>query len=209
MVEETIIDTTEESDSSETLVDQTDSVDSVFHTSFILDNNTEARQTPVRRSQGRKSNNEEEIKKVASRLDRINNKKIRFLSHKEFLEKCCRDKLTPNGLKINLEPSIGNKNEEFVNQGYKIQDDCAKQLMKMTIKFCETTIKETEHEIKEIDSKLPSNLPCTEYSNIKGQVSKDEEVTIQQLRRKKTCKYPQLKYGEHTGKTNPKLVSEV
>ena len=59
LVEETVIDTTEESDSSETLVDQTDSVDSVFHTSFILDNNTETRQTPLRRSQGRKISNEE------------------------------------------------------------------------------------------------------------------------------------------------------
>ena len=148
------------------------------------------------RSQGRKISNEEKIKKLAFRLDRINNKMIRFLSHKEFLEKCFRDKLTPNGLKINLEPTIGNQNEEFVNQWYKIQDDCAKQLMKMTIKFCETRIKETEHEIKEIDSKLQSNLRSTEHNNIKGQVSKNQEVTIQQLRKKKTRKYRQLKYGE-------------
>ena len=49
LIEETVIDTTEESDSSETFVDQTDGVDSVFHTSFILDNNTEACQTPLRR----------------------------------------------------------------------------------------------------------------------------------------------------------------
>ena len=55
LVEETVIDTTEESDSSETLVDQTDSVDSVFHTSFIPDNSTKARQTPQRRSQGKKN----------------------------------------------------------------------------------------------------------------------------------------------------------
>ena len=48
-------------------------------------------------------------------------------------------------LKINFEPTIGNQNEEFVNQWYKIQDECAKQLMKMTIKFCETKIKEAEH----------------------------------------------------------------
>ena len=68
--------------------------------------------------------------------------------------------------------------------------------MNMTIKFCETTIKETEHEIKETDSKLQSNLPSPEYSNIKGQVSKNQEVTIQQLRGKKTRKYRQLKYGE-------------
>ena len=68
--------------------------------------------------------------------------------------------------------------------------------MKMTIKFCETTIKETEHEVKEIDSKLQSNLPSTEYSTIKEQVSKNQEQTIQQLRRKKTYKYRQLKYGK-------------
>ena len=65
LVEEAILDTTEDSGSSETLVDQTDNVDSVFHTSFILDNDTEARQTPVLIRQGRKNNNEEEIKKLA------------------------------------------------------------------------------------------------------------------------------------------------
>ena len=63
--------------------------------------------------------------------------------------------------------SIGNQNKEFVNKFCYV-----KQLMKMTIMFCETTIKETEHEIKEIDSKLQSNLPSTEHSTIKEQVRK-------------------------------------
>ena len=64
----------------------------------------------------KKTNNEEEIKKLILRLDRIKNKKIRFLSHKQFLEKRFRDKLTSNALTIILEPTIGNQNEEFVNQ---------------------------------------------------------------------------------------------
>ena len=68
--------------------------------------------------------------------------------------------------------------------------------MKMTIEFCETTIKEREHEVKEIDSKLQQNLSSTKYSTIKTQLSKNKELTIQQLRRKKTCKYQHLKYGE-------------
>ena len=68
--------------------------------------------------------------------------------------------------------------------------------MKMTIRFCEKTIKETEHQIKEIDSKLQSNLSSTEYTTIKEQISKNQELAIQQLRRKKTCKYCQLKYVE-------------
>ena len=167
-----------------------------YGNTFILENSTGARQTPLQKSQGRKTNNEEEIKKLAFRLDRIKNEKIRILSHEKFLEKCLHDKLTPNGLKSNLEPTIGNQNEEFVNQWYKVQDECAKQLMKMTIKFYETTIKDTEHEIKEIDSKLQSNPPSTEYSTVKEQVSKNQELTIRQLRRKETRKYLQLKYGE-------------
>ena len=194
LVEE--IDTTEESDLPETLVDQRGSVDFVYHTSFMLDNNTKARQIPLRKSQGRKTNNEEEIKELAFCLDQIKNKKIRCFSHKEFLEKCLHDKLTPNCLRINLEPAIGNQNQEFVNQWYKTQDECMKQPMKMAIKLCETTVKETEHWIKETDSKVQSNLPSTEYSTIKEQVSKNQELTIQQIRRKKTRKYLELKYGE-------------
>ena len=69
--------------------------------------------------------------------------------------------------------------------------------MKTTIKFCETAkFKETEHEVKETDSKLQSSLPSTEYSAIKEQLSKNQELTIQQIRRKKRRKYHQLKYGE-------------
>ena len=95
--------------------------------------------------------NEEEIKKLAFRLDQTQNKKIRFLSQKKFLEKCFHDKLTPNGLKINLGHAIENQNEEFVNQCYKLQDDCAKQLIKITIKFSETTSKDKRKRVKPSD----------------------------------------------------------
>ena len=121
MVEETVVDSTEESDWLETLVDQNDGVDSFsLHilTSFIFDNNTEVRQTPSKINQARKTNNEEVIKKLAFRLDSIKNKKIRFSSHKEFLEKCFHDNLTPNSLKINLEPTRGNQHEAFINKWY-------------------------------------------------------------------------------------------
>ena len=59
----------------------------------------------------------------------------------------------------------------------------------MNINICDATIKETEHEIKEIESKFHLNLPSTEYTNIKEQVSKNQEITIQQLMEKKTHKY--------------------
>ena len=54
---------------SETLVYQNDGFNSLFHTSFILDSNTEARQTPATGNHGRKNNNKEEMKK--SRIKRF------------------------------------------------------------------------------------------------------------------------------------------
>ena len=86
--------------------------------------------------------------------------------------------------------------------------------MKMAIKICERSIEDTEHEIKEIELKLQSNLASTKYNNFKEHVNKNQEITIQRLRRKKRYKYCQLNYGEQAGtrKTlciNSKLVSEV
>ena len=52
-------------------------------------------------------------------LDRINNKKIWFLSHKEFLEKCFRYKLKTNGLKINLEATMGIQMRSLLTSGIK------------------------------------------------------------------------------------------
>ena len=68
--------------------------------------------------------------------------------------------------------------------------------MKMAIKICERSIEDTEHEIKEIELKLQSNLASTKYNNFKEHVNKNQEITIQRLRRKKRYKYCQLNYGE-------------
>ena len=54
------------------------------------------------------------------RLNRIKNKKLRFESYKELMEKCLKDKLTPNGLTFDLEPTTGNQSEEFVTEWYNI-----------------------------------------------------------------------------------------
>ena len=68
--------------------------------------------------------------------------------------------------------------------------------MKMAIKICERSVEDKEHEIKEIELKLQSNLASTKYNNFKEHVNKNQEITIQRLRRKKRYKYCQLNYGE-------------
>ena len=41
------------------------------------------------------------------------------MSHKGFLQQCIRDKIIPVGLQINLTPTIGKYNDEFVENGTK------------------------------------------------------------------------------------------
>ena len=54
-------------------------------------------------------NNYEVIK-----LDRVTDKSDRYQSHKDFLLECIREKVIPMGLRINLAPTIGDNNDEFM-----------------------------------------------------------------------------------------------
>ena len=51
---------------------------------------------------------------VALKLNRLKEKHPRYESHKEFLTRCISEKLVPMGLKLKLEPTIGNHDQEFL-----------------------------------------------------------------------------------------------
>ena len=55
---------------------------------------------------------------ILDRLDRLRDKAGRHESHKSFLEKCITENVIPNGLKLELEPTIGNHDEEFLSCWY-------------------------------------------------------------------------------------------
>ena len=46
---------------------------------------------------------------------RLKEKHARYESHKEFLTRCISEKLVPNGLKLELERTIGNHDQEFLD----------------------------------------------------------------------------------------------
>ena len=60
-------------------------------------------------------------KKVAFELDYLNDKKARYESHYQFITRCQREKIVPDGLKVYLEPSISNHSEEFLNWNDRLQ----------------------------------------------------------------------------------------
>ena len=47
------------------------------------------------------------------KLNRLKDKNKRYQSHREFLSQCIESKLIPKGLKLELEPTTGNHDQEF------------------------------------------------------------------------------------------------
>ena len=70
-----------------------------------------------------------------------------------------------------------------------------------TVNICITNIDETKKKVREIDSKVKSILPNPEYKTVQKQMTINEEQVMQQLKRKKTQKYSELKHGTQTENT--------
>ena len=56
---------------------------------------------------------ETQARYFATKLDRNSDKEARFKSHKDFLTRCLKENVIPFGLGLQLEPSIGNHDDEF------------------------------------------------------------------------------------------------
>ena len=52
---------------------------------------------------------------LAIKLNRLKDKQARFVSHKEFLTRCVAEELFPKGLEAVLEATIGNHDQEFLD----------------------------------------------------------------------------------------------
>ena len=54
---------------------------------------------------------EQHKEQQAMKLNRLKDKNARYQSHREFLSQCIESKLIPKGLKLELEPTIGNHDQ--------------------------------------------------------------------------------------------------
>ena len=69
-------------------------------------------------------------------LDRLHDKKARYDAHITFLSRCIDEKVIPKGLCIQLEPTIGNHDQEFVKNWYEKLNSFSVELMKDIVGFC-------------------------------------------------------------------------
>ena len=147
---------------------------------------------------------------LVSKLDRLHDKKERYNSHRQFLKKCLDNNIIPNGLRLDLEPTIGNHDEEFLQNWYGELEECSKKFMRNVLDFCEKTDLATDAEIKAVDTELKTAVEKEQYDNVKATVIQNNTLRSHELQRRKNRKFHALKYKKEAPKrtTTPRWVND-
>ena len=132
---------------------------------------------------------------VAVKLNRLKDKSARYESHKEFLSNCIQSKLIPKGLKLELEPTIGNYDQEFLDNWYAKLKDFSLILMKDIVQFCSLTVQKTNEDIKSTEETLRKSMENEEFNKVKATIKENEEATKRLLQQRKFKKFNHLKHN--------------
>ena len=112
----------------------------------------------------------------------MKDKQARFVSHKEFLTRCVAEELVPKRLEVALEPTIGNHDQEFLDNWYSKQKQFSLSLMKDIVQFCEKTINKSAQDIKKTESSLKRNASQSQYHAIQTEINANEDSMRKVLR---------------------------
>ena len=86
-------------------------------------------------------------------------------------------KLIPKGLKLLLEPTIGNHNHEFVDNWYSKLKQFFLISMEYIVEFCDNTLITTTQEIITTESLLKTSTNKNRLQKLKAKIMKNEELS--------------------------------
>ena len=129
----------------------------------------------------RASTDEDTGERLGQKLNRLNNKAARYESHKQFLEKCIQEKLISEGLKLQLEPTIGNYDYEFLHNWYVKLEKFSLELMTHVIDFCDKTLVNTGKSIKKTEVELETKIKTKEFASVRETIALNKEETSKAL----------------------------
>ena len=147
------------------------------------------------RQLGSSDKNKEQI---ALKLNRLKDKAVRYKSHKDFLSRCIAEELAPKGLKLELEPTIGNYDQEFVDTWCSKLKTFSRTLMKDIVAHCDKTIVKTEDNIRDTETHLKNIKEREEYQIIEKTIKNNEANTKHLLQQRKFKKFNYLKYKQNS-----------
>ena len=133
---------------------------------------------------------------LAFKLDKLHDKVGRYESHVAFLTKCIDNNVTPNGLRVYVEPSIGNRDDEFLQSWHDDLNEFSKKLTRRVIEYSEKTVAKTRLEISETTEKLKALISEPAFTEIKKALTRNDNTRNNELTSRKNRKFYRLKYGE-------------
>ena len=133
---------------------------------------------------------------LAFKLDKLHDKVGRYESHVAFLTKCIDNNVTPNGLRVYVEPSIGNRDDEFLQSWHDDLNEFSKKLTRKVIECSEKNVEKTKLEIWETTEKLKALISEPAFTEIKKALTRNDNTRNNELTSRKNRKFYKLKYGE-------------
>ena len=143
---------------------------------------------------------------LAIKLNRLKDKQARFVPHKESLTCCVAEELVRKRLEVRLEPTLGNYDQEFLDNWYSKQKQFLLLLMKDVVQFCDKSISETAQDIKNTESSLKRNAGQNQYHAIQTETNANGDFMRKVLQQRKFKKYTNLKHKPKS--TNQTRVQE-
>ena len=155
------------------------------------------------------SNPSKDTQHLAKLLDRLTDKKTRYHSHISFLTKCINESIIPNGLKVELEPTIGNHDKQFLNTWHEKCKKFSLEMMQDIISFSEKTADTVEKERKTIEQRLKSSVNTNEeFNQLKKSIDETQDKNEKSLNIRKTKKINQLKYHPEKSLNSTKTTNQ-
>ena len=136
------------------------------------------------------------------KLDRLVEKKNKYTVHQEFLEKCIQEKVIPQGLKIVLEPSIGNHDEAFLKKWKGRMEEFSLTIMNDIKEFCEETQTKVTEDINQLQTNINTSFDPVDRKTITETINSNEKSRLRNLRRSKQGKFNFISHGYKPRMTN-------
>ena len=108
------------------------------------------------------------------------------------MSKCIQENLVPKGLEITLESTIGNFDQEFVDNWYTSLKHFSILLMKQIVDI--VTKQNRNRKNNETETILKQQLKKEDYEEIKNTITSSETATKKLLQQRKFKKFSSLKY---------------
>ena len=138
---------------------------------------------------------------LAIKLNPLSKKSARYNFHKDFLSHCIQERLLPKGLDFIVEPTVGNYDQEFIENWYFNLKNSSLILVKQIVTYWEKTEEKTQTSITEVEATLKQQLKKYGYAEKQNTIKGNETVTKQILHQQKFKKFNTMKYKPKPVKT--------